>query len=107
MGSIKQIKDSEIKRIILGAPTGKGRIRLFIETKEGDILVFEEGIMQNISRAYVWIGNHPKVYALEMQYSMLTEEVKKWGHKKDQFIESSKPQEEIQKEIDEIFSRLS
>ncbi|GBC75779.1 hypothetical protein HRbin06_01101 [archaeon HR06] len=103
---VRQIRDSDIKRILLGSPTGKGRIRLFIETKEGDILIFEEGLLQNITRAYIWIGNHPKVYALEMNYQLLGEDVKKWGHKKDQFIESKKEQEEIQREIDEIFSKL-
>lgn len=102
MKKIRIINDSDVKRILFGAPTGEKQPRAFIEL-EDEALVFNDPTIANISRAFTWVWNHPTCRVMEMAHKrFLPEEVKK-NYGLDQLIETDRSQDEIQKDIDALF----
>ena len=57
--------NAAIRRILLGTPTGRKHMRIFIETNE-HILVFHEAVVSNLVRAFVTVKTHPQKAAVEL-----------------------------------------
>lgn len=102
MKKIRIINDSDVKRILFGAPTGERQPRTFIEL-EDEVLVFNDPTVANISRAFTWVWNHPTCRVMEMTHKQFTKEDVKKNYGLDQLIETNRPQDDIQKDIDTLY----
>jgi hypothetical protein len=91
---------------MIGAPTGKGRVRIFLETVD-ETYVFEEATMSAIIRGHAWVWNHPKVSALEFLGVRLPEDARKKGMGEYQFVESNRSEDEVRRDIDSKYSNLN
>ncbi|HDI74711.1 MAG: hypothetical protein DRJ52_02725 [Thermoprotei archaeon] len=99
------LRNSDIKRILMGCPRGHKHIRLVIETEDLTI-VFQEATVANIVRAYVTLKTHPTRRAVELQLTRL--EKLKEGYAEYQLLEVEKEDREIEKEIyDLLYSNPS
>ncbi len=95
------IRNRDVERVIIGTPTGHKHQRIILQLPDKRI-IFEEATIANIARALVWIGNHPKVRAMEMRLQRLTEGERKRGYAEYQLLETMASEEEVQKEVDAI-----
>lgn len=102
MKKVRFIKDSDVKRILFGAPTGEKQPRTFVEL-ENEVLVFNDPTVANISRAFSWVWNHPVCCVMEMTHRQFKKEEVKKNYGLDQLIETPRAQDEIQKDIDALF----
>jgi len=98
---VRLIGNEQIRRVLVGRPSGERRLRIVIELPD-EALIFEEAAFANMARAYHWVYDHPKRYGLELIYARLPEAERKKGYAEHQLLESAKDDAEVQKEIDAL-----
>ncbi|MER3602375.1 MAG: hypothetical protein C4339_06665 [Nitrososphaerota archaeon] len=103
---VRLIRNEQIRRALVGRPSGERRLRVIIEL-EGEVLIFEEAAFANLARAYHWVYDHPQRFALELRYARLAEEQRKKGYAEHQLLETEKPDAEVQREIDALIARAA
>jgi len=95
---IRVIKNDEVNRLVFSKPK-HGEISVFLELDD-EVLVMNHIMVDNISRAFHWLNGHPRLYALEMALKRLAKHERVEGRPENQFIETERAEEEIQKEAD-------
>lgn len=106
MKKIRIINDSDVQRILFGAPAGEKQPRTFIEL-EDEVFVFNDPTIANISRAFSWVWNHPTCRVMELTHKQFTKEEVKKNYGLDQLIETNRAQDDIQKDIDALYQSAS
>lgn len=101
----KVIRNRDIAHVLLGVPEGHKHMRICLELKDGTILVFQEATIANILRAYVHIKTHPTVRARELLLNAL-ESKRKEGYAVYQLLETTKSDEEVEKQLTEIVQKI-
>ena len=92
-------RNSDVKKIVAFIPRGHKHIRLYIEFDEMKIIL-QEATVAAIVRAYVNIKNHPTRRAYELVSQRLME--RKEGYAEYQLIESTRDEEEILLDMENI-----
>jgi len=87
---------------VIGVPEGHKHLRICLELKNACTLVFQEATVANILRVYTTIKTHPNVRARELKMKTLTAEQTKEGYATHQLLETTKKDEEIEKELSEL-----
>jgi len=81
----KTYRNSDIKALTMGIPSGHRHIRTVIETVEGEALIFQEATIAALARAYTTIKTHPQINAIKLEGKEL--EMKKKGYASYQLME--------------------
>lgn len=102
MNKIRVIRNEDINRALIGVPDGHKHLRIYLELKNGRVLVFQEATVANILRAYTTIKTHPSVRAKELKMKTLTAKQQEEGYAVHQLLETSRKDEEIEKELGEL-----
>lgn len=79
------IRNEDIKEILVGIPEGHTHIRTKIILQDGTELVFPEAAVANITRAYITVKTHPQKTSVKLKGRQLTE--KKTGYAGWQLLE--------------------
>ena len=79
------IRNEEIKEILVEIPEGHKHIRTKITLQDATELVFQEAAVANIARAYITIKTHPQKTSVKLKGKQLTE--KKEGYADWQLLE--------------------
>ena len=82
---IMNIRNEEIKEILVEIPEGHKHIRTKITLQDATELVFQEAAVANIARAYITIKTHPQKTSVKLKGKQLTE--KKEGYADWQLLE--------------------
>jgi len=101
MAGLLLVRNQDVQRVLIGVPTGHKHYRMIVELR-GRRIVFEEATISSITRAFVWVKNHPKVGAIELRSVMLTNDEKKVGYAEYQLLETSASESEVRREIDTL-----
>ncbi|HIE23550.1 MAG TPA: NUDIX domain-containing protein [Candidatus Korarchaeota archaeon] len=91
------IRNSDIERVLLGAPKGHKHIRGLIFLKNGLIIVLQQATLENIARGVISLITHPLKKALSLKCVRL--EDRKMGYAEYQIIEEDRSDEDIINEI--------
>jgi len=106
--SIVYIKNSDISRILIGTPIKHKHLRVVIELRNGEKIIFSEATIANIVRAYVTIKTHPKINSLELEsYDLSDDQNLKEGYSKFQLLETNKESLKISYEIEKILDEAN
>ncbi len=100
--NVKIYRNADIKRVIAYIPPGHVHTRVLIETKDGNIIVFQEATIAGIVRAYVNVALHPQRHAIELISKTLWPGEKKHGFARNQLVEADKSEQEILGELKNI-----
>ena len=95
---IDVIRNQDIKRVLIGTPKGHKHLRICIELKNGNNIIFQEATIANISRAYITLKTHHYIRAQELEMKTTHVESKE-GYARHQLLETSKTREEIEEEL--------
>ena len=79
------IRNEDIKEIIVEIPEGHKHIRTKITLQDATELVFQEAAVANITRAYITVKTHPQKTSVKLRGKQLSE--KKAGYADWQLIE--------------------
>jgi hypothetical protein len=79
------IRNEDIKEIIVEIPEGHKHIRTKITLQDATELVFQEAAVANITRAYITVKTHPQKTSVKLKGKQLSE--KKAGYADWQLIE--------------------
>jgi len=79
------IRNEDIKEIIVEIPEGHKHIRTKITLQDATELVFQEAAVANITRAYITVKTHPQKTAVKLKGKQLSE--KKAGYADWQLLE--------------------
>jgi hypothetical protein len=79
------IRNEDIKEILVEIPEGHKHLRTTIYLQDGTELVFREAAIANIARAYVTIKTHPQKRSVKLRGTHLEE--KKEGYADWQLVE--------------------
>jgi len=99
----RRIQDAQVKRILVGAPSGDD-LRAFIEL-EDEVLIFNHSAVSNLLRGFSWVIDHPTLKCLEMRLQKIDSARLKEGYSEYQLVETGRSEADIQKEIDSIFKQ--
>ena len=91
------VRNSDIEKVLLGAPRGHKHIRGLIFLKNGIILVLQQATLENIARGVISLITHPMRRALCLRSIKL--ESRKEGYAEYQLIEEDVAEEDIIREI--------
>jgi len=105
MNKIQLIRNEDVNRVLIGVPEGHKHLRICLELKNACTFVFQEATVANILRAYTTIKTHPNIRARELKMKTLTAKQLKEGYATHQLLETSKKDEEIQKELSELLRK--
>jgi hypothetical protein len=100
---VKVLRNSDVKRIIAFIPPGHKHVRLYVEF-DNEKYVLQEATIDAILRAYINIITHPTRKATELVVTHIKE--KKQGYADYQHLETSRSEEEIISEINEILKGI-
>ncbi len=98
------IRNSDVKRVLIGVPEGHKHVRTIIELRDGTLLEFQEATVANIVRGFVTVKFHPRLDALELIGIPLEE--RKEGYAEYQLVESDRAPSEIRQEIRRIIEEF-
>ncbi len=101
---LKIYRNADIKRVIAFIPPGHVHTRILIETRNGEVLVFQEATIAGIVRAYVNVSLHPQRRAVELVSRILYPHEKKQGFAKTQLIESNRSEQDVLEELKNIIA---
>lgn len=79
------IRNEDIKEILVEVPAGHKHIRTKITLQDGTELVLQEAAVANITRAYITVKTHPQKESVKLKGRQLTE--KKDGYAVWQLLE--------------------
>jgi len=79
------IRNEDIKEILVEIPAGHRHIRTKIILQDGTELVFQEAAIANITRAYITVKTHPQKESVKLKGRQLTD--KKDGYADWQLLE--------------------
>ena len=79
------IRNEDIKEIIVEIPEGHKHIRTKITLQDATELVFQEAAVANITRAYITVKTHPQKTSVKLKGKQLSE--KKAGYADWQLLE--------------------
>jgi hypothetical protein len=79
------IKNEDIKEILVEIPEGHRHIRTTITLQDDTELVLQEAAIANITRAYITVKTHPQKESVKLKGRQLTE--KKDGYADWQLLE--------------------
>ncbi len=96
------IRNSDVKKVILGPPRGHKHIRGFIFLKNGLTIVLQQATLENMARGLINLITHPFKRALQLRCVKLDK--RKEGFAEYQLIEEEVDEEEL---IEEITAFLS
>jgi len=85
MGGTMNIRNEDIKEIVVEIPEGHKHIRTVITLQDGLELVFQEAAVANITRAFITVKTHPQKTSVKLKGTHLHE--KKAGYAEWQLIE--------------------
>ncbi|RPI35747.1 MAG: hypothetical protein EHM54_07445 [Nitrospiraceae bacterium] len=85
MGGAMNIRNEDIKEILVEIPEGHKHIRTTIFLQDGSELVFQEAAIANITRAYITVKTHPRKASVTLKGTHLSG--KKAGYADWQLIE--------------------
>ena len=89
-------RNQDVKRLMMGTPSGHLHIRVKMEFSDGGVLVLQEATIAGIVRAFVNIKMHPNRSAIELK----SQKVKgKSGYAKYQLIDSLREENEILEDL--------
>ncbi len=76
-----------VVRVLIGIPKNRKHIRTIIEFESGEMLIFNEAELSNITRAFIHILTHPLDMAIELKH----QEIKgKTGFNSHQLVETTR-----------------
>jgi len=101
------IRNEDVSRVLIGVPKGHKHLRVCLELKSVGTLVFQEATLANILRAYTTIKTHPSVRARDLRMKTLAAKQTKESYAKHQLLETSKKDEEIEKELSELLMKIN
>jgi hypothetical protein len=84
-GEGMNIRNEDIKQILLEIPGGHKHIRLKITLQDATELVFQEAAVANITRAYITVKTHPQKRSVKLKGQQLSD--KKAGYADWQLLE--------------------
>ncbi len=79
------IRNEDIKEILVEIPEGHKHIRTVITLQDGSELVFQEAAVANITRAYITVKTHPQKKSVKLKGTNVHE--KKAGYADWQLLE--------------------
>ena len=85
MGGAMNIRNEDIKEILVEIPEGHKHIRTTIFLQDGSELVFQEAAIAGITRAYIAVKTHPQKESVKLKGTLLNE--KKAGYADWQLLE--------------------
>jgi hypothetical protein len=85
MGGTMNIRNEDIKEILVEIPEGHKHIRTIITLQDGSELVFQEAAIANITRAYITVKTHPQKASVKLKGTHLSG--KKAGYADWQLLE--------------------
>ncbi len=100
--NIRVYRNTDIRRVIAYIPPGHTHTRVLIETKDGNIIVFQEATIAGIVRAYVNVALHPQRRVIELVSKTLKPMEKKQGFARSQLIETDRNEQEVLEEVKNI-----
>ncbi len=101
---LKIYRNTDIKRVIAFIPPGHVHTRILIETRNGEVLVFQEATIAGVIRAYVNVSLHPQRKAVELVSRTLYPHEKKHGFARTQLIESGRSEQDVLEELKNIIA---
>ncbi len=99
---IKKIRNSQIKRIIIGVPLGHQHLRAVIELTDGIQLVLHEATLSSLTRAFMTTKLDPIRSAVELVGKELIE--KREDFAAYQLLETKKCSGTVRQELTQILS---
>lgn len=102
MDKIHVIRNEDIEQVLMGVPEDHKHLRICVKLKNKSAFIFQEATIANILRTYITIKTHPNVQAKELKMKALTAEQQKEGYAVHQLLETSREDEEIEKELSEL-----
>lgn len=97
---IKKIRNSQIKRIIIGVPLGHQHLRAVIDLTDGMQLVLHEATLASLTRAFITTKLDPIRSAVELEGKVLVEQRKDFAAY--QLIETKKCSRTVRQELTQI-----
>lgn len=97
-------KAEDVVRVIAYIPPGHHHTRVLIEFRDGGKIVLQQTVVDGIIRAYANVALHPQRKAVELVMRNLSKREKKKGFSKHQLLETAKSEEDILREVAEIYS---
>lgn len=85
MGRPMNIRNEDIREILVEIPGGHKHIRTRIILQDGSELVFQEAATASITRAYITVKTHPQKESVKLKGTLLNE--KKAGYADWQLLE--------------------
>jgi len=102
LNKIHVIRNEDIEQVLIGVPEDHKHLRICVKLKNESTFIFQEATIANILRAYITIKTNPNVRAKELKMKALTAEQQKEGYAVHQLLETSRKDEEIEKELSEL-----
>jgi hypothetical protein len=97
---LRVIRTWDVKRVLLGVPEGHKHLRVFIELKDGEVIVLQEATIAAIVRSYIVVKTHPVKEAVELLGKEIPETGRKKGFASWQLIESE--EKDVKKKIKKL-----
>jgi len=97
------IRNSDVKRVIIGIPHGHKHVRTILFLKNGTLVEFQEATIANILRAFITIKTHPSISAIELKGCYIKE--RKSGFAEYQLLETEKTACEVQNELSRLINQ--
>ena len=102
MDKIHVIRNEDIEQVLMGVSEDHKHLRICVKLKNKSAFIFQEATIANILRAYITIKTDPNIRAKELKMKALTAEQQKEGYAVHQLLETSREDEEIEKELSEL-----
>ncbi len=100
---VRILKTSDVMRVIAFIPPGHRHTRVLIELRTGERLILQQATVDGIIRAYASVALHPSRKACELILRHLSSAERKEGFAKWQLIESERNEDDVMREITEIY----
>lgn len=85
---LRVVRTWDVKRVLLGVPEGHEHLRVFIELKDGEVIVLQEATIAAVVRGYIEIKTHPVKEAMELLGREISESERKQEFASWQLIET-------------------
>jgi len=102
LDKIHVIRNEDIEQVLMGVSEDHKHLRICVKLKNKSAFIFQEATIANILRAYITIKTDPNIRAKELKMKALTAEQQKEGYAVHQLLETSREDEEIEKELSEL-----
>ncbi len=103
---VRVLKTSDVRRIVAFIPPGHTHTRVLIETVDGDVTILQQASVDALIRAYAAVALHPTRSACELVLRELVSG-RKHGFAKWQLIESLRSEDEVLRDVMDIYLRTS